>query len=156
MNFFDEIRDLPETKRLLRSAAITAALWLAALIVFFLALSALSSNEERFSEATRVLNAAVEIKSYPEQGAASGREPLSAVTAILDKQGLQSRVSQLSSSPAGLLLQVNRLYPEELSRLVEELHKNGLTAKTAEIRTLTGKQDGRLINLSITREGEEK
>ena len=87
---------------------------------------------------------------------ASAEEPLTAVSAILDKTGLQGKVAQLSSSPAGLALQVNRLYPDEFESLVEELRGSGLTVKTAEARLLEARRDGRLLNVSLTIEGETK
>ena len=81
-------------------------------------------------------------------------EPLTAVSAILDKTGLQAKVAQLSSSPAGLALQVNRLYPDEFESLADEIRKSGLTVKTAEVRLLEARRDGRLLNAALTIEGE--
>ena len=152
----EELRELPEFKRLARGACITALLWLAAIIVFSFALSALRSNEERLTDAERVLNAAVAVRSYPAQSEAAASEPLAAVSAIVEKSGLQDRASQLSSSPAGLLLQINRLYPDELGKLLKEMQRAALSVKTAEIRAFSGQKDGRLLNVSITIEGEEK
>ncbi|MFR5880159.1 MAG: hypothetical protein ACLUEQ_04770 [Cloacibacillus evryensis] len=63
-------------------------------------------------------------------------------------------VNQLASSPTGLVLQVNRLYHEELGKLVEDIQRNGLSVKTAELRLMTGQKDGRLINVTLTIEGE--
>ena len=63
-------------------------------------------------------------------------------------------MNQLASSPTGLVLQVNRLYHEELGKLVEDIQRNGLSVKTAELRLMTGQKDGRLINVTLTIEGE--
>jgi len=111
-------------------------------------------NEDRLNDAERVLNAAITVKSYPQQGTVFGKEPLSAVSEIIDKLGLQGKVNQLASSPTGLVLQVNRLYHEELGKLVEDIQRNGLSVKTAELRLMTGQKDGRLINVTLTIEGE--
>lgn len=151
---FDELRAMPEAKRLRRVTLVAAAIWLAALLSLSAALSAMRENEDRLGDAERILNAAITVKSYPQQGAVSGKEPLSAVSEIIDKLGLQSKVNQLASSPAGLVLQVNRLYHEELGKLVEDIQRNGLSVKTAELRSLAGQKDGRLINVTLTIEGE--
>ena len=127
---FDELRAMPEAKRLRRVTLVAAAIWLAALLSLSAALSAMRENEDRLGDAERILNAAITVKSYPQQ------------------------VNQLASSPAGLVLQVNRLYHEELGKLVEDIQRNGLSVKTAELRSLAGQKDGRLINVTLTIEGE--
>ena len=101
-----------------------------------------------------MLRGASELRSYPERSVVSAEEPLTAVSAILDKTGLQAKVAQLSSSPAGLALQVNRLYPDEFESLADEIRKSGLTVKTAEVRLLEARRDGRLLNAALTIEGE--
>ena len=49
---------------------------------------------------------------------------------------------------------MNRLYPDEFESLAEEIRKNGLAVKTAEVRALEARRDGRLLNVSLTIEGE--
>ena len=51
-------------------------------------------------------------------------------------------------------MQINRLYPGELTKLVEELTKNGLEVKTAEIRAMRSEKEGRLINITLAIVGE--
>ena len=155
-NDFEEIKNAPEFARLVRLALAAAAVWLAFAAVLGFALSAKSANEARLREAGAVLRGAAELRSYPERSVVSAEEPLTAVSAILDKTGLRGRVAQLSSSPAGLALQVNRLYPDEFESLAEEIRKNGLAVKTAEVRALEARRDGRLLNVSLTIEGERE
>ena len=145
----EELRAMPDAKRLQRGLLAAALIWLAALAAFSFALSAMRENEDRLNDAERVLNAAITVKSYPQQGTVFGKEPLSAVSEIIDKLGLQGKVNQLASSPTGLVLQVNRLYHEELGKLVEDIQRNGLSVKTAELRLMTGQKDGRLINVCL-------
>lgn len=149
---FDELREMPEAKRLKKAIIFTAVIWAAALLALFFALSSLGSNTERLEETRRILDAAVTVRSFPKQDGPSGAEPLAAVTSILEKLGLQTKVTQLTSSPAGLMLQLSRLYPGETARLAEELQTAGLAVKTAEIRAMAGKQDGRLLNATLTLE----
>lgn len=153
-NNLEELKNAPEFPRFRRFALAALAVWLAFFAAFGFALSAKSANESRLREAELVLRGASELRSYPERSVASAEEPLTAVSAILDKTGLQGKVAQLSSSPAGLALQVNRLYPDEFESLVEELRGSGLTVKTAEVRLLEARRDGRLLNAALTIEGE--
>ena len=148
--------EMPESKRLRSAALVTLLIWAAALSVFSLALSALAENEEREADAGRVLSAAVKIKSYPSSAPSAGKEPLAALSEIVGKLGLQERVAQLASSPSGLVLQLNRLYGDEFSKLAEDLRRNGLSVKTAEIRALSSQKDGRLINVTLTVEGSRE
>ena len=152
----NELREMPEAKRLQKAAVFTGCVWVAAVVFIILALSALGANEQSMSDARSLLDAAVTVRSYPKQEGSSAAEPLTAVSSILDKLGLQPKVSQMGSSPAGLTLQLNRLYPGEFARLSEEIQSAGLSVKTAEIRTLTGPQDGRLLNVSLTLDGVQK
>lgn len=150
----EELKNAPEFPRFKRFALAALALWLAFFVVFGFALSAKRANETRLREAELVLKSASELRSYPERSVVSAEEPLTAVSAILDKTELQGKVAQLSSSSAGLALQVNRLYPDEFESLVEELRGSGLTVKTAEVRVLEARRDGRLLNAVLTIEGE--
>lgn len=150
----EELKNAPEFPRFKRFALAALALWLAFFVVFGFALSAKRANEARLREAELVLKSASELRSYPERSVVSAEEPLTAVSAILDKTELQGKVAQLSSSSAGLALQVNRLYPDEFESLVEELRGSGLTVKTAEVRVLEARRDGRLLNAVLTIEGE--
>ena len=72
----EELRAMPGAKRLQRAALITVMIWLAALLAFSAALSAMSENEDRLGDAEKILNAAITVKSYPQQGAVSGKEPV--------------------------------------------------------------------------------
>lgn len=150
---FEELRNAPEFPRFRRFAFAALAVWLAFFVVFGFALSARRANEARLREAELVLKGVSELRSYPERSVVSAEEPLTAVSAILDKTGLHGKVAQLSSSPAGLALQANRLYPDEFESLVEELRAGGLTVKTAEVRVLEARRDGRLLNAALTIEG---
>lgn len=153
---FDELRELPETKRLKQGILVAAVIWIAAVFAFSSAISSLKTNEERLKDAERVLNTAVIVRGYPNRSEGNVREPLSAVSEILDKCELKSKVAQLSSSQGGLVLQVNRLYTDELVELVNEIQRSGLSIKNAEIRALSSQKDGRLINTTMTIERNER
>ncbi len=149
-----DIRDLPEAKRLLKLACIAASLWVIGFVLMSGALFSLNSARLRLEESDRIINAANTIKSYPNSGTDSKSEPIAAISALTDSLGLKDRVGQMSSSASGLVVQINRIYPEELTKLVEGLSKNGLEIKTAEIRAMRSEKEGRLINITLAIVGE--
>ena len=149
-----DIRDLPEAKRLLKLACIAASLWGIGFVLMSGALFSLTSARLRLEESDRIINAANTVKSYPSRGDTAKSEPIAAVSALTDSLGFKDRVGQMSSSPSGLVVQINRLYPGELTKLVEELTKNGLEVKTAEIRAMRSEKEGRLINITLAIAGE--
>ncbi len=149
---FEELREIPEAVKLGKLAVFACGLWLLGLVVLSNALFLMHTNAERLREADGVLNVATVVKSYPARSYASGKEPLTAVSEIVDSLGVKDRVSQMSSSASGLVVQIDRLYPEELTNLAEGLSKSGLSVSTAEIRAATGKE-GRLITATFALEG---
>ncbi|MBQ9881759.1 MAG: hypothetical protein IJM42_04000 [Synergistes sp.] len=151
-----ELKGLPEAKRLKAAALVTLLIWAAAAAVFSFAHSLLKENERLLSDSGRVLSAAVKIRSYPQLEAAVEKEPLSVLSEVVDKLGLQDRVAQLASSPSGLVLQLNRLYRDEFVKLAEDIGKNGLSVNTAEIRAFSSNKDGRLINVTLTVTGAKE
>lgn len=152
----ERIKAAPEFSRLRRAVLTTLMIWLMAAVVVSYALSYMRDNEDRLSDAEKILNGAIVLKSYPKHGAVSAMEPLTAVSAIIDKAGVHDRIAQLASSAAGLVVQANRLYPAEFEDLVEGIRENGLVIKTAEVRVLSSNKDGRLLNVTITIEGDRE
>lgn len=154
---FGDIRELPETKRLAKLAAAAAAVWLAGLILILCASSALEGKRERLADSDGVLYAGGVVKSYPAPGPAAGQEPVAAIASITDSLGLKERVAQMNSGPSGLVLQINGLYPEELTKLVEAVSDAGLSIRTADLRAMSaGSGRGRLINATLALEGQGK
>jgi hypothetical protein len=152
-----DLRELPEAKRLAKLAAATACLWLVGLVLLFCASSASDEKRARLADCDGVLYAGGVVKSYPAQSAASGQEPVAAVASITDSLGLKERVAQMNSGPAGLTLQISSLYPEELTKFVEALSSAGLSVRTAEVRAMSsGGDKGRLINVTLALEGERR
>lgn len=145
---------MPEAQRLMKMAAVVLCIWVFGFILLSNALFLKSSASNRVVEADGVINAAFTIKSYPTRNISVGREPLSAVSNILDSLGLRARVSQMSSSASGLVLQVNDLYVGEMSGLIEAVSASGLTIRTAEIRAIATNQNGRKMTISFVLEGD--
>lgn len=151
---FQELKTMPEAQRLMKLALLVLCIWVFGLILLSNALFLKSSAQRRLVEADGVINAASAIKAYPSRSVTLGQEPLSAISSVLDSLKLRDRVSQMSSSATGLVLQVNDLYVGEMSGLIEAISNSGLTIRTAEIRAISTNQSGRKMTISFVLEGE--
>lgn len=150
---FDELRNVPSAVKLGKLAIFALCLWLLGLVIFSKALFIMNDNGERMKEADRILNAATTIKSYPSRGFSAGEEPLTVVSGVIDKLGVKERVSKMASTSTGLVVQLDRLYPDELTKLVEEFSKSGLPIATTEIRAAVSGKEGRTITAVFSLEG---
>jgi biopolymer transport protein ExbD len=152
----EDLRRTPEAAKLGKTAAIAAGVWLIALIVFLAALSAANDNSDRLDEAETVTSAATVIKSYPVRTDESGNDSLSSAASVIDELGLKDRIGQLSSSASGLVIQADRLYPGEFTKLVSLLSEKGLNVNTAEVRAMQQSGQGRLISVTLAVGGRGK
>ena len=138
-----------------------AFLCAAALIVWILSIALILSSDTSFniadadlSSSGRVLDYAMQLKALPRTGNTVTdipEEPLSALSNIISALGLRDRMQQLQSNPSGIVVQLERLYGNELGELLSSIENGGLTVKTAEIRALPG-EEGRLLNALLTME----
>ncbi len=149
---FQELKSMPEANRLLKLVLFALLVWLLGLVFLLNANGISRQNKERLGETDSIMNAAVMIKSYPKQDTSPGREPLTAVSSIIDSLGLKDRVGQMNSGTSGIVLQVNGIYPDELTNFIEAILRNKLSIKTAEIRAMSSGKEGRLINVTVALE----
>lgn len=149
---FENIKNTEGYPRLKKLLLTNAVVWLLFLTVLNAAFLVRENSVTALNDTDVVLRGAMRISAYPVvKSDAKKGEPLTIVSAILDKLGLQERVAQLASASSGsLALQVNRLYADELEALLKEIKDNGLAVNTAEIRALASNQDGRLLNFNMT------
>jgi len=152
----EDLRRMPEASKLGKAAAAAAGVWFIALVVFLMAISAASENRERLDEAETVAGAATIIKSYPARVDEGGNDALSSAASVIDSLGLKDRIGQLSSSASGLVIQADRLYPEDFTKLVNSLSEKGLNVNTAEIRAMQQSGMGRLISVTLAVGGRGK
>jgi hypothetical protein len=151
---FQELKSMPEAQRLMKTGAVVLCVWILAFILLSNALFLKTSAAKRLTETDEIVSAAGVVKSYPTRKISAGKEPLSAVSNLLDTLSLRSRVSQMSSSASGLVLQVNDLYPGEVTALIDAISGSGLSVRTAEIRAIASNQKGRLMTVSFVLEGD--
>lgn len=145
----EEIRALPETKKLIRLVLLALFIWTAAAALFLEALAVLNSSKDRLIDAERILAAANSFYSYPSRNVQKDKEPLSLLTETINGLGLRDRVELMNSWASGLTVRMTDLNGLEFISLLKRLSENGLEIRTADIRAITSAQKGRLINASM-------
>lgn len=140
---FSELRELPEANKFFRTGMLAAVVWILALVLILRVTDVDTQATHEVFTGDRVLNAAVVYKSYPQSASSKSSsatdDPYAIATDIVDTLKLQDRVVNLStqsSQSQGVLLQVERMYGEEMADLVTAFESQGLLVKTAEIRAL--------------------
>ena len=145
----EEIRGLPETKKLIRLGLLALLVWTAATAFFLEASSILNSSKDRVMDTGKILDAANTFYSYPSRTSAEGKEPLSLLTDAINELSLKDRVGLMNSGSSGLTVQMTELNGAEFVSLLKRFAEKGLQIKTADIRAITSAQKGRLINASM-------
>ena len=133
----------------------------AALVVWILLIALMLSSDTSLGRASadlsssgRVLDYAMQLKALPRAGnvvTEIPEEPLSALSNKISGLGLRDRMQQLQSNPSGIVVQLERLYGEELGELLSSIENSGLSIKTAEIRALP-REEGKLLSAVLTME----
>jgi len=145
----EEIRGLPETKKLIRLGLLALLVWTAGTAFFLEASSILNSSKDRVMDTRKILDAANTFYSYPSRTSAEGKEPLSLLTDVINELSLKDRVGLMNSGSSGLTVQMTELNGAEFVSFLKRLSEKGLQVNTADIRAITSAQKGRLINASM-------
>ena len=145
----EEIRGLPETKKLIRLGLLALLVWTAGTAFFLEASSILNSSKDRVMDTGKILDAANTFYSYPSRTSAEGKEPLSLLTDAINELSLKDRVGLMNSGSSGLTVQMTELNGTEFVSFLKRLSEKGLQVNTADIRAITSAQKGRLINASM-------
>jgi len=145
----EEIRGLPETKKLIRLGLLALLVWTAGTAFFLEASSILNSSKDRVMDTRKILDAANTFYSYPSRTSAEGKEPLSLLTDVINELSLKDRVGLMNSGSSGLTVQMTELNGAEFVSFLKRLSEKGLQVNTADIRAITSTQKGRLINASM-------
>lgn len=93
-------------------------------------------QEGRFLQLMRTLSQYQALPHKEEKKEISAVDALGALSRMLDRLALRDRVAQFASSGTGIAVQVERLYGEELGRLLQELGAEGFSVRSAELKVL--------------------
>lgn len=145
-----------ETERLAKKILLAAVLWLLALLVFLAALAQFNRNKALLDDANSVLNAATQLKAYSVSDSSSAADAsLTSLTDVINAAGLSDRVSQFNSNGGETLVRADRVYPDELEKLVSMLSAKGMQISSAEIRAANSNGE-RLLFIKLSVGGAER
>ena len=140
-----EIRDMPEARKLSRLFGTAIAAWLISLVLLLHVYGLGGAVGSELYSGERILDMAAKFKASPasEQSvsAASEGDPLSLVSDIAETLNMRDRVQQLQSNESGVLLQLERIYGDEMVKFLSTAESRGLNVKTAEIKALPSGDD---------------
>jgi hypothetical protein len=147
--------ETPESRRALRIAALAAVIWIAFFVIAARITAAKHSLIGAMSVNDRIINSGMQYRAYPRTGrtqtARSTEDPLGVLTQIVDALALRDRMQQLQSNASGVLIQLERLYGQELQEFLSTVESRGLEIRTAEIRALPA-SGGRVLSATFTLE----
>jgi type II secretory pathway component PulM len=149
----EEIREIPEAKRIFRLFLIALVLW-ATLIAVILRVRSMGEEITAILESgDQVINVASAYRSYPDlrqslPESPTGTDSLASVSEIVEALGLRSRMSQLQANASGVQLQLDRLYGSEMREFLNFLEEKELRVRTAEVKTLSS-PGGLVLNASF-------
>lgn len=151
-----EFREMPEARKISRLLLLAAVIWMAFL---FLVLEIRDMGRvigRDLSAGDQIINNAIVFRSYPaatrtKAAPSTTEEPLTVLSQIVDALELRERMLQLQSNASGILLQLDKLYGEELEEFLATIESRGLTIKTAEIRSIPSGEE-RLIGATLLME----
>lgn len=148
----NELRAMPESKRLFRFLLAALLIWV---ILLFLLMEIADSSRKIGMDiftSDQIINNALVYRAHPASKnkaiVASSEEPLTVLSQIVDTLGLRERMLQLQSNPTGILLQMEKLYGDELEEFMTTIESRGLKIKTAEIKGLPSGNE-RLLGMTL-------
>lgn len=145
----NELKEMPEARKLLRLFSVSLLIWLFAIVLLLQVRHMTGTLSSNLSSGNLILNAASTHKSFPASqtnaSAVSEGDALSVVSDVLEALQLRDRALQLQSNASGVLLQLERIYGDEMHEFLVTMESRGLRIKTAEIKVLP-EGDDRLLS----------
>lgn len=142
---FSEIREMPEARKLFKLYGLVSGTWIIALVLLLYVYSFGSAVSSELYVGERILDIAAKYRSYPASAQSTatdtGEDPLSLVSDIAETLNMRDRVQQLQSDQSGVMLQVERIYGDEMVKFLSTAESRGLNVKTAEIKALPSGDD---------------
>jgi type II secretory pathway component PulM len=149
----EEIREMPEARRVFRLFLLAFVLWAVTIAILWRVMAMEREIAASLANGDQIINVASAYRSYPDisQGVPStqsGTDSLASVSEIVDTLGLRSRQSQLQANASGVQLQLDRLYGGEMREFLNALERKELRVRTAEVKTLSS-PEGLVLNASF-------
>lgn len=153
MNIINELRELPDSRKIVFHLLAALAVWVSCISLFLFLTEARDEMDSRIDVDARIINSAMVYRSMPHAvvertAQKSSAEPLGQLSGILDALKLRDKVVQLQSNISGLSVQFEKLYGSEMKEFLITLESRGMTVKNAELRVMPSGDD-RLITASF-------
>lgn len=151
MKLFEELKEMPEFRRISLLYIIGALLWICFIAILFQMSWSSGQLRSSVSAGGQIIGIASRVESgSPTQQMTPALigEPLTVLTEIVNTLGLRERMVQLQSNVAGISLQFERIYGNELTEFLTTLDSRGLVIKNGEIKALPA-GDERLLSVSL-------
>ncbi|GHV27874.1 hypothetical protein FACS1894167_03680 [Synergistales bacterium] len=146
-----ELRDAPDTRRLLYIFGAAFVMWLIVIALAIQLTGSAGDISRSVIDGGQIIRSGAAYRAALSGGAVvseSGENTLGSATSITDALGLRDRVRQLQSNSAGVSIQIDGLYGSEANSLIDEFEKKGVRIKTAEIKSLVNK-DGTTLSATF-------
>lgn len=153
MNIINELRELPDSRKIVFHLLAALAVWVSCISLFLFLTEARDEMDSRIDVDARIINSAMVYRSMPHAvvertAQQSSAEPLGQLSGILDALKLRDKVVQLQSNISGVSVQFEKLYGSEMKEFLITLESRGMTVKNAELRVMPSGDD-RLITASF-------
>lgn len=153
---FSAFRNSPDFEKCVRQLFVAVIVWLLALTIFLIALAFGKYNSSKLDEAVKILNGATIVKAYGNVSSPKIEgSTLSSLSEIVKQAGISDRVSRLDSSGNDTLLQADKIYPDEVGKLVSSIEKAGMQINSAEIKVIQVSGE-RLLSVTLSVGGAVK
>lgn len=135
---FSALRSSSEFEKAVKQLLAAVAIWILALLLYLFAIAQQHYNSVKLEEAAKVLNAVTVIKGYKQIDAlpATTQSSVSSLSGLVNSLGLTDRVVRLDSTADEAVLQVTKIYPDELGKLLSAMGSSAMKVNSAEIKAM--------------------
>lgn len=151
------LRGNTDFAKCVKQLLVAVVIWILALLVYLLAITQQHHNSAKLEEATKVLNAVTVIKGYKSIDTTSSvsGSSFSSLSEAVNSLGLSDRIARLDSTADETVLQITKIYPDELSKLISAIDSSSMQINSAEIKTIEVNGE-RLLSVTISVGGVTK
>lgn len=159
MSIMDELRAMPDIRRLAATYIAVAVLWTAVILAIFKIADMSGKIGGNLSAGDQIISTALAYRAEagsaarPASAATFTGDPLSVLSEIVSTLGMRDRMTQLQSNISGISMQFEKIYGDEMRDFLTAIDSRGLKIKNGEIRAMPS-GDERLLNATLLLEAK--
>lgn len=138
MNIIRDLKEHPDSRKLLKQFISALAIWYLGIIMLCIAMITGIEFKEKLADADVILKAAAKVNSSP-VAVSEGNSPMSEISDMAAELGVKDKVTQLGASASGLTLSISGIDTETFANIVRNISEKGFPVKSAELRAMTSK-----------------